>query len=332
MYKVFLAAVAGSMLVANTVSAQTYNLTVAGYSPGGLVSTTAVGMDAALSAAFPGSTVTYQTSSGGLANALLVSTGKVPLGMASDTELQVALEGKPPFKAPIKNLKMIFRPYTAGSRFQISHVIAGKDWVEKHGIKTFGDIVAKKPAMRIAVNRPGNMDGDVGIELMKAVGITQDNVKSWGGQVVRAASQEMTSLFLDRRLDVVIFGIAMKHPRVLEMEKGREIVMLPIDGAAAKKASDASGAPVCHVKAGEYAFLASDSASVCVGLMLIARDDMADETAYNVAKAMIENIAKYQGAHRLLKATATPERLVEAGAVPFHPGALKYYKEKGLIK
>lgn len=321
-----------SCVLGSAASAQTYNLTVAGYSPGGLVSTTAVGMDAALSATFPGSTITYQTSSGGLANTLMVSTGKVPLGMVSDSELPVALAGKAPFKEPIKNLRLIFRPYTAGSRFQITHVIAGKEWAEQHGIVKFSDIAAKKPSMRVAANRPGNLDGEAGLELMKAVGIDPVEVPKWGGQLVRAASQEMTSLFLDRRLDVVVLGVSMKHPRILEMEKGRAIVMLPLDDAAAKKASDATGAPVCHVKAQEYAFLNTDTASICVGMMLVSSDKLDDTTAYNLAKAMVENIEKYKAAHRLLAATATPQALVEAGPVPFHPGAEKYYREKGLLK
>ncbi len=57
--------------------------------------------------------------------------------------------------------------------------------------------------MKVAFNRPGNLDGDVGLGVFEANGISQDDIKKWGGQVVRAASREMTSLMLDRRLDGV---------------------------------------------------------------------------------------------------------------------------------
>ncbi|MFM1814006.1 MAG: hypothetical protein RLZ98_701, partial [Pseudomonadota bacterium] len=64
MRKFTLATIVGAIAFSGSVVAQEkYNLTVAGYSPGGLVSTIGVGMDKALNKAFPGSTLTYQTSS-----------------------------------------------------------------------------------------------------------------------------------------------------------------------------------------------------------------------------------------------------------------------------
>ena len=55
-------------LAAAPVAAQKYNLTLSGASPGGLWSRIGGGIDAAIAKAYPGSTVSYQTSSGGLAN------------------------------------------------------------------------------------------------------------------------------------------------------------------------------------------------------------------------------------------------------------------------
>jgi TRAP transporter TAXI family solute receptor len=327
----------GSTLCALALSAapavgQKYNLTVAGYSPGGLVSTIGAGIDAALAAAYPGSTVTYQTSSGGLANAVLVDQGKVPLGFISDTELNVAVKGKPPINRPIKSLRMLMHPYVPGSRFQMTHVLANKSWADKYGIGTFADIEKKKPPIRVAVNRPGNMDGDVGLAVLATVGATQANIKNWGGQVVRAASREMTSLMLDRRIDMVVFGISYNHPRVREMAKGVDLIMLPIDAAAAQKVASDLGAKSCSVKAKEYAFLAADSSSVCVGMAMVVRADMPEQQAYNITKGVFSNIEKYKAAHRLLKKVVTPQTLAEDGQAPFHPGAAKYLREAGLLK
>ena len=331
MRKLLLAAAISGCLAASA-HAQPYNLTIAGYSPGGLVSTAGAGMDAALAAAYPGSTVTYQTSSGGLANALLLQQGKVPLGFVSDTELIVALEGKPPFKAPIKELRMLFNAYTPQSRFQMTHTLVTKAWAEQHGIKTFEDIAAKKPPMRIAVNRPGNMDGDVSIATLSAIGVSLDDIRKWGGQVIRAASGEQTSLFLDRRIDVISFGISYRHPRVLEVASGVDLVMLPMTEATAKKAAAATGAAFCEVKGKEYDFLATDSASVCVGMPVLVNANMDEKTAYNVTKAMFEQIEKYKASHRLLAAATTKESFAQKGAAPFHPGAEKYLREAGVIK
>jgi TRAP transporter TAXI family solute receptor len=332
MQKLLFAVAAAALAASQPASAQPYNLTVAGYSPGGLVSTAAAGLDKALAAAFPGSTVTYQTGSGGLANAMLLDQKKVPLGLVSDTEIKVVIEGRPPFKQPIKDLRLLFHPYSASSRFQATHVLANKAWAEKNGIKTVADIAAKKPAMRIAFNRPGNLDGDVSINAMEADGISLDDIKKWGGQVVRAASQEMTSLMLDRRLDIVSFGISINHPRIREMANGLELVMLPITPEVAKKVAEKMGGEACSIKATEYQFLAADSASVCVGLNTLVRADMDEKTAYNVTKGIVENLDKYKAAHRLLAKAVTVESFTEKGLVPYHPGAEKYYREKGLLK
>lgn len=333
MNKSLLAAfVAAGVVLAAPAGAQPYNLTVAGYSPGGLVSTVGAGIDAAVAAAYPGSTITYQTSSGGLANAMLLEQNKVPLAFIADTELDVAVKGREPIKTPLKDLRMLVRPYAPGSRFQMTHVLVNKSWADSNGIATLADIAAKKPAMRVAVNRPGNLDGDVALAVLAAAGITPDDITKAGGQLVRAASQEMRSLMLDRRIDAVVYGISYNHSTVREIANGVDVVMLPFDEAVAKKAADQLGASPCAVKAKEYDFLARDSASVCVGMTLVVRADMDEKTAYNITKALVDNVDKYKAAHRLLAQVVTPETLAEPGQTPFHPGAQKYLREKGLLK
>jgi TRAP transporter TAXI family solute receptor len=150
--------------------------------------------------------------------------------------------------------------------------------------------------------------------------------------VVRAASQELTSLMLDRRLDAVSFGISIDHPRIREMANGLDLVMLPLSQEAAKKVADEMGAEPCPIKAGEYKFLSTDTASVCVGLNTLVRADMDEQLAYNVTKGIVENLDKYKAAHRLLEKAVTVQSFTEKSLVPYHPGAEKYYREKGLLK
>lgn len=325
-------AIAALMLISSPSMAQKYNLTVAGYSPGGLVSTIGAGMDKALATQFPGSTVTYQTSSGGIANGMLIATKKVPMGLIGDHEFPIIYEGRPPYKTPVKNLRLVFKPYVGATRFQISHALVNKAFAERHGLKTFKDLAAKKVPIRIAVNRPGNADGNVAIEFLNAIGYPPAAIEKAGGQIVRAASAEQTSLMLDRRIDGLIFGISYGHPRVREIEKGEPIVMLPFDEATSKAVADKWGGKVCQVKQSEYAFLPADSYSVCMGLGLYVRDDADEALVYNVTKAMYEQIGAFHAAHRLLKQFVTAQTMAEPGMVPHHPGAARFMREKGLLK
>ena len=72
MRKLLIGILGAAVLAVAPAHAQTYNLTLAGASPGGLWSRIGLGLDKAIAKAYPGSTVTYQTGSGGIANAKLV--------------------------------------------------------------------------------------------------------------------------------------------------------------------------------------------------------------------------------------------------------------------
>ena len=65
---------------------------------------------------------------------------------------------------------------------------------------------------------------------------------------------------------------------------------------------------------------------------MLVNANMDEKTAYNVTKAMFEQIEKYKASHRLLAAATTKESFAQKGAAPFHPGAEKYLREAGVIK
>lgn len=328
----FFALIGVAVTLAFPAGAQKYNLTLSGASPGGLWSRIGGGIDAAISAAYPGSTVSYQTSSGGLANVPLVSRGKVPMGLATDGELNAAVTGQKPFKSAITNTRILFRVYTPASRFQQSFLAATKSFADKHGVKSVQDIVAKKLPIRIAINRRGNMDADVGEAAMNLLGLSRKNITSWGGQVVHAASKEIVSLVSDRRLDVVNFGISFNHPRVREIAKSASPILLSYGESAASKIAKQFGGEVCRVKPGEYKWTPNGAISVCMGAVIVANASMDKKLAYDITKAMVEQIETFKNkSHRLIKKTASPQVLAQSGNAPFHPGAMKYFKEKGLM-
>jgi len=312
--------------------AQKYNLTLSGASPGGLWSRIGGGVDAAIAKAYPGSTVTYQTSSGGLANIPLVAAGKVPMGLATDGELNAAVKGSKPYKKEIKNVRVLFRVYTPASRFQQSFFAVSKAFADKHDVKNFSDIVKKKLPIRIAINRRGNMDADVGEYAMNLMGASRKKIKAWGGQVVHAASKEIVSLMSDRRIDVANFGISYNHPRVREIAKNSSPVLLSYGQSVATKVAKQFGGEVCNVKAGEYQWSSNGATSVCMGAVVVVSAKMDAKLAYAITKAMVEQIDTFKNkSHRLIKKTATPKVLSQKGNAPHHPGAIKYFMEKGLI-
>lgn len=332
MMPAMLAAAGALVLTAGSAAAESYNLTLSGASPGGLWSRIGRGVDAAIAAAYPGSTITYQTSSGGLANIGLVSRGKVPMGMVIDGELVLASAGKKPFKAPIKNLRVLIRAYSPSARFQAQHAIINRDFAKRHGITSFKDIVDKKIAIRVAINRRGNLDSDIGRLVLEHAGLPLATIKANGGRVVYAASREITSLMLDRRIDMTVYGIAYNHPRIREVERGLDMTLLQIPTPVAEAVAKETGGKTCVFKAAEYKFIDKDINSVCNGAVIVVNEKMDDTLAYNLAKAVVTQIEKYKTAHRLIKKVTTPQTLAEPSVIPFHPGAAKYLREAGLLK
>lgn len=334
--KWFLYALSGAFaagLLTAPAGAQSFNLTLSGASPGGLWSRIGAGMDAAVAKQIPGSTITYQTSSGGLANIPLVANGKVPMGIATDGDLAAAKAGTAPYKAPIEDIRVLFRAYTSGARFQLTHLLLNKKFAEEHGITSFADIVEKKAPVRVAINRRGNMDSEISRVLMEEMGATIEDIESWGGSVTYSASKEIVSLMLDRRIDLANYGSAFNHPSVREIISGVETILLDIPDDVAKKVADRFAGDPCEFKPGEYANSPDGATSICIGTVIVVNPSMDDETAYNLAKAMVEQIEEFkEKSHRAIKASATPETIATPANYPFHPGAEKYFREKGLLK
>jgi hypothetical protein len=143
------ACLAAAMAAPALAEGPKYNLTIAGYSPGGLVSTVGAGLDRGAQRGLSGldhhlSDLQRRPRQRDAAEPE-EGAARVHRRPPSSTS---ALKGRPPIKTPLANLRMLFHPYSPSSRFQATHFLANKDWADKHGIKTFADIVAKKPPMR----------------------------------------------------------------------------------------------------------------------------------------------------------------------------------------
>ncbi len=148
---------------------------------------------------------------------------------------------------------------------------------------------------------------------------------------MRAASKEMSSLYQDRRIDMMNYGVAFNHPSIQEAVKSVDSVLLDMPDDVVKKVAERFGGAPCEVKEGEYKWSPGPATNVCVGAVFVVSEKMDGALAYNLAKALVEQIEEFKDrSHRAIKATLTPKVIATAGSAPFHPGAMKYYREKGL--
>lgn len=317
----------GFVLLSFGAAADPYRMTLSGASPSGLWTMIGVGIDGAIKDSFPGSSVTYQTSGGGLANIALIDQGKVELGIAHDAELQIANLGAKPFAKPVTSLRAIALLYN----WAPMQMVITKAFAEKYGIHSFDDLAVKKPPLRIALNKRGNITEHVAIEMFKAIGVTVDDIEKWGGDIIYAASDEQGDLMKDKRIDMFANGVFVRTSFIVQAGDAVELVLLPVSRRVVDMVSQELKIAPFIVKAGSYPWQPVDVPTVALGAVLIVSSKMEDKVAHDLAGALHRHIDKLQGAHNSLKAI-TPEFLASQTVIPYHKGAEAYYREAGLLK
>jgi TRAP transporter TAXI family solute receptor len=85
------------------------------------------------------------------------------------------------------------------------------------------------------------------------------------------------------------------------------------------------------IPANTYKGVAAETKTVAVMAVLIVHLDIQGDMAYNITKTLFENQAQLAAAHAKGKEISL-ETAVKGVSIPFHPGAVRYYKEKGVMK
>lgn len=309
------------------VLARSYDMTLSGASPSGLWTLLGVGLDAAMKAEYPGSTITYQTSGGGLANIALVDQNKAELGLAHDAELRIAIEGGKPFHKPVTGLRAIAMLYD----WAPMQMLMSKSFADAYGIRSFEDIAVKKPPLRIAFNKRGNITEYVAVRMLEAIGVRLADIERWGGAVIYAASDEQGDLMKDKRIDMFANGVFVRTNFILQAGNSVPLVLLPVSEPVVKRVSAELGVRPFVVKGGSYEWQPSDVPTVSLGAVLIVSERMDEQTAYDLARALHRQIDKLRSVHGSFRQMPA-ELLTGQHVIPYHKGAEKYFREAGLIQ
>ncbi|MDH5410608.1 MAG: TAXI family TRAP transporter solute-binding subunit [Alphaproteobacteria bacterium] len=302
-----------------------YNLVLCGASPGGLWSLLGAGVDGAVKAAFPGSTVTYQTSGGGFANVALLDQKKCDLAIIHDAEAKAALNGSSPFKSPVNSMKTVAVLYT----WAPMQLIVNRDYAKKHGITTMEDIAAKKLPINILLNKRGNVSSNVGASMLTAAGASPENIESWGGSVTYAASKEMGELMRDRRADAMLNSLFVNHRSIRQLASAIDLALVPVTDATASKVAGEWAIGKSTIPASAYDWAAGDTLTVTLSAQLFAREDADPKMVSDITAALLDHVDQLQGVHKAMKPLDT-KLMASAEAVPYHSSAEAVYKAKGL--
>lgn len=302
-----------------------YNLTLCGASPGGLWSLLGAGVDSAVKAAYPGSTVTYQTSGGGFANVALLDQGKCDLAIIHDAEVKAALAGQEPFSAPVDSMRALAVMYT----WAPLQLLVNKEYADEHGINSIEDIAAKKLPIRILLNKKGNVVSDIGASLLTAAGASPEQIEEWGGSVTYAASKEQGELMRDRRADAILNSLFVNHSSIRQLAEAIDLKLVPVGKETAAVVMEDWNIGDFTIPGGSYPWAPDDTYTVTVSAQLFVREDADPQMVTDITTALVEHADQVSGVHKAMSAL-DPELMAAATSAPYHPAADAVYKAKGL--
>ena len=308
------------------------NATVTGATPSGYPRTMVEGLNAVVRDAYPGSAVSFKPNSPGGGVLAIAERQADFTATATGTEIRLANDGQAPFKAPLKGrFSYVMMLYDN----QFMHFIMTKEWADANGVRSWADIAKKKPRMRLAINRPDNPQTTIGgpYEVMKAYGFTINDIEKWGGSYVLGNSQIGLDAITDGKADVFMNARNLGDSLLKDIAAKRELRWIDGDRATMQKAADTFNFKADMVPKGTYPFMEKDYPTVRMWVSLLAGSHVPDEVVYKYVKAIAENEARVQGIGGSLKTSFTTAKMATNPAeLPYHPGALRYYKEKGLVK
>jgi uncharacterized protein len=264
--------------------------------------------------AVPGLSI-QQTPGAGIANVRGVDENKAQIGFANSATTVDGLEGRPPYPAKTTHVCQVANLYP-----QYFQVVALKD---AH-VKSFADMKGKS-----LVTQPKGNTGEILTALvLKINGMSYASLAKTNFQ---AGYTDAVDMMKDGHAQVFTLGTTSPASAVMDLASGRDIDLVPVDDKTMNELHGMN--PGYHklvIKAGTYPKQDKDVAAIGYSTHIVARCDLPEETVYQMTKAMATHVADMAAVVKPIEGLTVKDMAVDIG-VPFHKGAVKYYKEVGAM-
>lgn len=308
-----LAAAAAVALALPASAVQYVNILTGGTS--GVYYPLGVALSQVYSKAMPDAKVAVQSTKASAENLNLIEAGRGELAFTLGDALSDAWKGNAEagFKAPLKKLRAVASIYP-----NYVQIVATAD----SGIRTLADLKGK----RISVGAPKSGTELNARAILKAAGLSYSDFS----KVEYLPFGESVELMKNRQLDVTLQSAGLGVSSLRDLATSMKIVVVAIPPDVVAKVGDAAYKPA-PIPAKTYEGQDNDVPSVAIGNVLVTGESVPEQTVYLMTKALFENLPTLVAAHNAAKAIKL-EHATEGFAVPLHPGAARYYKEKGILK
>lgn len=251
---------------------------------------------------------------GGLSNVVTVSANRTNTGFTMAAVMPMAYAGEKPFPKKIDNVSAI-----GSFMVNTTHVM-----VRKNAEVTTFEGLKDKP---FATQPIGNVTTLAFQLLLNAYGLSEKDLKiSRGGQNFGANQLK------DRKVVGFTATTGIPSAAFIDAAQTIDVAFLPIsDSALAKLQKVNSGFVSAAIPANTYNGQTEPVPTMATQSMLITNSKVTDDEAYFITKTIVENLDTIRKVHGSVK-NLTPEFMAKPPAIELHPGAKRYYVEKGYLK
>ena len=259
--------------------------------------------------------ITVQSSGASKANIQLMAAGDIEMAMVQNDVMEYAWKGVDLFSGEkTQSFNAMAALYA-----EVCQVVANPS----AGIRTIADLKGKN----VSVGDAGSGTEFNARQILEAYGITFNDINKQNLGFGPSADA-----LRDNKIDAFFCVAGAPTPAIVDLAMNREIVVLDVDDAhAAQLAKSYPFYTQYPIPAGSYRGQTGPVKCVAVKATFIVSPKISENTVYELTKALFSNIPAITQAHAK-GAELSTSYAVAGVSTPFHPGAIKYFKEVGAMK
>ena len=256
-----------------------------------------------------------ESTGGSVYNINTVRAGELEFGVAQSDWQFHAFNGTSKFsdQGKFENLRAVFsvhpEPFTLISR-------------KGTGISGFADLKGKK----VNVGNPGSGQRATTEVVMEGFGMTMSDF----ALAAELKGSEMAQALCDGKIDAMIYTIGHPAAAVTEAATTCDVELVSVNGGPIDKlVADNPYYRVATIPGGMYKGSDAETTTFGVGATFVSSADVSDDVVYTVVKAVFDNFEDFKKLHPAFANLKESEMIADGLSAPIHPGAAKYYKERG---
>ena len=259
-----------------------------------------------------GMNVTAQATGASAENLRLISKGEAEFGIVQNDVMDYAYNGSDMFAQPLPNLSTIGTLYP-----EVVQIAAAKN----SGIKSVYDLRGK----RVSIGDAGSGVEFNAKQILEGYGLTFDDI-----QKNNLSFKESAEGIQNGTLDACFITAGIPNSALQELAFTAGLVLIPVSGPEATKICNSYNFYTkTTIPGGTYSGNDEAVQALAIKATLAVSASLDEQTVYEMTKALFENLDDLATAHAKGKEVRA-DSAVNGVSVPFHPGAVKYFSEKGL--